>query len=81
MIKELQTIFDEVIGSADIELTDKTKIKDLPLSSLGLIKLICDIEDRYNIEISNSEIKKFKAVKDVILCLEKKVNNSDKTSF
>ena len=66
MLTELQKIFNNVVGREDIELTLKTKMKDLPLSSLGLVQLICAIEDEYDIEISNADMKKFKTVKDVV---------------
>ncbi len=74
MLKELQNLFNEVVGRTDIELTYKTKMKDLPLSSLGLVQLICAIEDEYEIEISNADMKKFKSVKDVVEYLERVVN-------
>lgn len=73
MLAELQIIFNGVVGREDIELTPKTKMKDLPLSSLGLVQLICAIEDECDIEISNADMKKFKAVKDVVDYLEKTV--------
>lgn len=71
MLAELQKLFNDVVGREDIELTLKTKMKDLPLSSLGLVQLICAIEDEYDIEISNADMKKFKTVKDVVEYLEK----------
>lgn len=71
MLTELQKLFNDVVGREDIELTQKTKMKDLPLSSLGLVQLICAIEDEYDIEISNADMKKFKTVKDVVEYLEK----------
>ncbi len=71
MLSELQKLFNDVVGREDIELTLKTKMKDLPLSSLGLVQLICAIEDEYDIEISNADMKKFKTVKDVVEYLEK----------
>ena len=73
MLTELQKLFNEVVGREDIELTLKTKLKDLPLSSLGLVQLICAMEDEYDIEISNADMKKFKTVKDVVEYLEKTV--------
>ena len=66
MLAELQKLFNDVVGRTDIELTLKTKMKELPLSSLGLVQLICAIEDEYEIEISNADMKKFKTVKDVV---------------
>lgn len=71
MLTELQKLFNDVVGRDDIELTLKTKLKELPLSSLGLVQLICAIEDEYDIEISNADMKKFKAVKDVVEYLER----------
>ena len=56
MLTELQKLFNDVVGREDIELTLKTKMKDLPLSSLGLVQLICAIEDEYDIEISNADM-------------------------
>ena len=66
MLEELQKLFNDVVGREDIELTLKTKMKDLPLSSLGMVQLICAIEDEYDIEVSNADMKKFKTVKDVV---------------
>lgn len=71
MLTELQKLFNDVVGREDIELTPKMKLKDMPLSSLGLVQLICAIEDEYDIEISNADMKKFKTVKDVVEYLEK----------
>ena len=74
MLTELQKLFNDVVGREDIDLTLKTKMKDLPLSSLGLVQLICAMEDEYDIEISNADMKKFKTVKDVVEYLERVVN-------
>lgn len=71
MFTELQKLFNDVVGREDIELTLKTKLKELPLSSLGLVQLICAIEDEYDIEVSNADMKRFKTVKDVVDYLDK----------
>ncbi len=73
MLTELQKLFNGVVGREDIELTLKTKLNELPLSSLGLVQLICAIEDEYDIEISNADMKKFKTVNDVVHYLERAV--------
>ena len=71
MLEKLEKIFCEVTGVADIELTEKTKIKKIAnVSSLTMVQLICAIEDEFDIEIPNSQIKKFKTVKDVISFIE-----------
>ena len=72
MIKRIEKVFAEVTGKTDISFTEKTKIdKNLGISSLGIVQLICGLEDEFDVEIPNSAIKKFKTVKDVISFLEK----------
>lgn len=71
MFEKLQQLYNEVSGRTDIVLNPQMKLKDLELSSLGLVQLICAIEDEFDIEISNSSLKGFKSVKNVVDYLEK----------
>ena len=73
MLDRLQKIFNHLTGREDIVITPKTKLnnKEYNFSSFALIQLICAIEDEFDIEIPNSEIRKFKTVKDVISFIEK----------
>lgn len=71
MLEQLQKIYNEVAGREDLLLTPKTKISNLELSSLGLIQLICQIEDILDIEISNRDLVRFKTVKDILNYLDK----------
>ena len=72
MIKRIEKVFTEVTGRTDIIFTEKTKIdKKLGISSLGVIQIVCGLEDEFDVEIPNSAIKKFKTIKDVIAFLEK----------
>lgn len=72
MIKKIEKIFSEVTGLTDLNFTEKTRFdKDFNISSLAMIQMICALEDEFDIEIPNSEIKKFKRVKDVVKFLEK----------
>lgn len=71
MFEKLQELYNDVSGRTDIALTPQMKLKDLELSSLGLVQLICAIEDEFDIEISNKDLKSFKSVKNVIDYLEK----------
>lgn len=73
MLEQLQEIYNAIAGREDLTLSPKDKIKDLGLSSLGLIQLICEIEDRFEVEITNQEILGFKTVKNVVDCMEKKL--------
>lgn len=72
MIQKLQEIVEELTGRNDVVITSNMKLeKNLGLNSLTVVGLICAIEDEFDIEISNSAIKKFKTVKDVIDYIEK----------
>ena len=72
MINRIEKIVSEVTGKNNINITLKTRLDNsLDISSLGLIQLVCAIEDEFDIEIPNAQIKKFKTVKDVIDFIEK----------
>ncbi len=73
MLERLQLVFNRVTGRTDIIITEKTTLNnsDYNFSSFALIQLVCAIEDEFDVEIPNSEIKKFKTVKNVIHYLEK----------
>lgn len=71
MFDKLQELYNEISGREDIKLDPQMKLKDLELSSLGLVQLICAMEDEFDIEISNKDLKSFKSVKNVVDYLEK----------
>ncbi|MBR5321898.1 MAG: acyl carrier protein [Clostridia bacterium] len=71
MFEKLQELYNDISGRDDIKLDPQMKLKDLELSSLGLVQLICAIEDEFDIEISNADLKGFKSVKNVVDYLEK----------
>ena len=73
MLERLQNIINEISGRDDIVITPKSKInnKEYNFSSFALIQLICAIEDEFDVEIPNSQIKKFKTVNDVISFIER----------
>ena len=73
MLEQLQELFNEVAGRTDLTLTPQMRLEQLALSSLGLIQLICAIEDEFDLEISNTELRSFKTVKNVVDYLEKKL--------
>ena len=74
MIKRIEKVFSEVTGRDDLEFTPKTKINKIPgLTSLGVIQLICALEDEFDIEIPNSVVKKIKTVGDIVKYLEKNI--------
>lgn len=76
MIKQIENIFSDITGLTELNFTEKTRLDKIKnVSSLTMIQLICAIEDEFDIEIPNSQIKKFKTVKDVIDFIEKNTDN------
>lgn len=72
MIKHIERIFSDITGLTNLNFTEKTRLdKNLTVSSLTMIQLVCALEDEFDITIPNSEIKKFKTVKDVVDFLKK----------
>ncbi len=74
MLDRISKVFVEITGNDSIVITEKTKIdKKLGLSSLGVVQIICGIEDEFDVEIPNSVIKKLKTVGDLVKYLEENV--------
>ena len=72
MIKRIEKVFSEVTGRDDLNFTEKTRLdKNFEFTSLSFIQLICGLEDEFDIDIPNSEVKKIKTVGDVVKFLEK----------
>ncbi|MBR5424172.1 MAG: hypothetical protein IK108_09205 [Clostridia bacterium] len=69
----LQKAVNEVIGENSIVLTPKTKLSGLSITSFAMIQLICYVEDHFDIEIPNSEIRSFRTVKNILDYLGKRV--------
>ena len=71
MLEKLKEIIKEHTGS-DIDITEDTVLlTDLGMSSFDLVQLVCAVEDEFDIEIPDKEIKNFKTVGDVIGFIER----------
>ena len=71
MLEKLKEIIKEHTGS-DIDITEDTVLlTDLGMSSFDLVQLVCAVEDEFDVEIPDKEIKNFKTVGDVIGFIEK----------
>lgn len=73
MLERIQNVFVRVTGITDFVITANTRLtnKDIALSSFTLIQLFCELEDEFNIEISNAAIKRMKTVGEILNYLEK----------
>ncbi len=74
MFETVVEIYRDMTGDDTTVIGPKTKIRGgLPLSSLGIAQLVCELEDRFDIEISAEELKPIKTVQNLVDFLEKKV--------
>lgn len=72
MFETLKEIYYEVTGNYDLELTPQTSLNEgLGLSSFGKIRLICALEDAFEIEVPNAELRKLKTVRDMMDLIER----------
>ncbi len=73
MFETIVAIYRDLTGDYTTEIRPKTKIKkELRLSSLGIAQLICEIEDKFDIDISARDLISFKTVQDLVDYLEEK---------
>ena len=71
MSEKLTNIIREHTGDNSIEINEDMDLKaDLGLNSLDLVNLACVVEDEFDIEIPDRNIKDFRTVKDVLLFIE-----------
>ena len=71
MLEKLTNIIREHTGDNSIVINEDMDLKaDLGLNSLDLVNLACVVEDEFDIEITDRNIKDFRTVKDVLLFIE-----------
>jgi acyl carrier protein len=71
--KELQELSAEILGiDADQIQMDKSFQRDLAADSLDLVELIAAIEDKYDVELPDTELEKMKTIADLWKFLEQK---------
>ena len=70
MLEKLSDIIAEYLGEK-VEIKPETVLlSDLWMSSFDLIQLICTIEEEFNVEISDRELRNLKTIGDVIAFIE-----------
>jgi len=71
--KELQGLAAEILGvDTDQVQMDKSFARDLAADSLDLVELIAAVEDKYDVELPESELEKMKVIADLWKYLEEK---------
>lgn len=65
-MEEIKQIIAEHINIDVIEIKDSDNlITDLQMNSFDLITMVCELEERFNIEVSEQEIRNIKTVQDI----------------
>ncbi len=71
--KDLQELAAEILGvDPDQVQMDKSFARDLAADSLDLVELIAAVEDKYDVELPESELEKMKVIADLWKYLEEK---------
>lgn len=71
---QLKYIIEDVCGIPNgVEFTENTTFEDLWFDSLDSVSLVCEVEDEWDIEISNSEWLECRSVSDIIGLVEEKL--------
>ena len=74
MLESLTKIIREHTGDENMVINeDMDLLADLGLNSLELVSLACEVEDEFDIEIPDRDIKDFRTVKDVLLFIEEQM--------
>lgn len=74
MTKEIIKIIANIAEVPEKSLNKNTNLlSDLDLDSLDLVELISEIEEKYEIEIPDNEIKKIQTIDDVVNFLSQNV--------
>lgn len=72
--KEVISLIADTLEIAKENINEKSNlVSDLDVESLDLVGLVVAFEDKYNVEIPDSEIKNLQTVEDIISFIEKNV--------
>ncbi len=72
--KEVISLIADTLEIEKENINEKSNlVSDLDVESLDLVGLVVAFEDKYNVEIPDSEIKNLQTVEDIISFIEKNV--------
>lgn len=77
ILQRIQQVYNEVMCTEDVILSLDTKLDEkMGISSFALVEMAYAIEEAFGITISNSALRSFKRIRDVIAYIEKALQNS-----
>ena len=74
ILQKMQLVIQEQMGKEEIILTEDTKLDDLGVDSIELMEFIINLEDEFNLEISDDTIDHMVKVADLLDYLSEKLN-------
>ena len=66
ILQKMQLVIQEQMGKEDIVLTEVTKLDDLGVDSIELMEFIINLEDEFDLEISDDTIDHMVKVADLL---------------
>ena len=75
ILQEMQLVIQEQLDREDIVLTEATKLNDLGVDSIELMEFIINLEDEFDLEISDDTIDHMDKVSDLLDYLSEQLNN------
>lgn len=76
-IKEkVMKVLDEQLGPFTIEITDASSFDDLGADSLDKVEIVMQLEDAYEVSVTDEDIEKMKTVADIVSYLEEKTGGA-----
>ena len=74
ILQKMQLVIQEQMGKEDIVLTEATKLDDLGVDSIELMEFIINLEDEFDLEISDDTIDHMVKVAGLLDYLSEKLN-------
>ena len=74
ILQKMQLVIQEQMGKEDIVLTEDTKLDDLGVDSIELMEFIINLEDEFDLEISDDTIDHMVKVAELLDNLSEKLN-------
>ena len=74
ILQKMQLVIQEQMGKEEIVLTEDTKLDDLGVDSIELMEFIINLEDEFDLEISDDTIDHMVKVADLLDYLSGELN-------
>ncbi|UOT89776.1 phosphopantetheine-binding protein [Streptococcus salivarius] len=74
ILQKMQLVIQEQMGKEEIVLTEDTKLDDLGVDSIELMEFIINLEDEFDLEISDDTIDHMVKVTDLLDYLSEELN-------